>query len=318
MHVADASAASAPVSSSNSSSSSSKNNTANDTSGSSSKLVKSHTATASTAPTKPSTPSSSPKKRKHFLSDSDSSDSETERKAEKSSKKAKTAKAAPEYNESEGAAAESQLIHDTRDNTRTSFTNTTNSDNTESSSSSSEAGPVSLLLFYQYVRPPWTNPQRMEAECFTRSVLSENGCTGRLRVANEGFNGTLTGSSEGIRTFCTSLRKFDPTHFEETDFKIVDGLKENQRLKGLKVWHVDELVTYGLRPSEASIEHGGTHLSPEDWHAKAHEPNTVIIDVRNANESAIGRFAPKGNEASLLDPGMRVSTGDSNDITRAL
>jgi predicted sulfurtransferase len=36
------------------------------------------------------------------------------------------------------------------------------------------------------------------------------------------------------------------------------------------------------------------------------EPNTVMIDVRNFNESAIGKFAPHNTE--VLDPMMRRST----------
>ena len=34
----------------------------------------------------------------------------------------------------------------------------------------------------------------------------------------------------------------------------------------------------------------------------------VMIDVRNANESAIGRFQPPSGGATLLDPRMRRST----------
>ena len=37
------------------------------------------------------------------------------------------------------------------------------------------------------------------------------------------------------------------------------------------------------------------------------EPNTVIIDVRNAYESAIGHFQPPPGGAELLDPKMRNS-----------
>ncbi len=125
--------------------------------------------------------------------------------------------------------------------------------------------------------------------------------------------GTLTGSAEGIRGFCQDLRDYDYEKFGATDFKIVDGLRDNQRLKGLKVWHVEELVTYGFGDATATrgvapLEAGGTHLPPEEWHAKAAEPDTVLIDVRNANENAIGRFQPLGDASRVLDPNMRTST----------
>jgi predicted sulfurtransferase len=167
---------------------------------------------------------------------------------------------------------------------------------------------VTLLLFYQYVRPSWSAAQRQNAENFTRDSLTRHGCTGRLRCAKEGFNGTLTGSAAGIRAFCQDLREYEPQHFGNTDFKLVDGLRDTQKLKGLKVWHVDELVTYGFGKSDGVLEKGGTHLSPQDWHDGAAEEGAVLIDVRNANENAIGRFQPLNDPHRVLDPNMRVST----------
>lgn len=169
-------------------------------------------------------------------------------------------------------------------------------------------GNVTLLLFYQYVRPSWTAPQRQNAENFTRDSLTRHGCTGRLRCAKEGFNGTLTGPPEGIRAFCQDLREYEPEHFGQTDFKITDGLREGQMLRGLKVWHVNELVTYGFDLKTGSIERGGTHLPPKEWHDKAGEEGAVLIDVRNANENAIGRFQPHNDASRVLDPNMRTST----------
>lgn len=162
------------------------------------------------------------------------------------------------------------------------------------------------------VRPSWTAAQRQAAEDFARDSLTRHGCTGRLRCAYEGFNSTLTGPAKGIRAFCEDLRQYEPQHFAQTDFKIVDGLRDSQRLRGLKVWHVTELVTYGFErgalKGAGSIEQGGTHLPPQEWHDKAAEDNTVLIDVRNANENALGRFQPLNDAKRVLDPYMRVST----------
>lgn len=78
-------------------------------------------------------------------------------------------------------------------------------------------------------------------------------------------------------------------------------------LKGLKVWPVSELVTYGFPPeASAPIEKGGTHLTPKEYHAAMTHKDAVMIDVRNYNESLIGKFAPPGTE--VLDPYMRKST----------
>ena len=121
---------------------------------------------------------------------------------------------------------------------------------------------------------------------------------------------------------------FAPHIFGQTDFKYVDNMPDNQMLKGLKVWPVTEIVTYGFHPSDAPLELGGTHLKPADFHAAMESPDTVVIDVRNANETAIGKsrsrslppgtcvlslfhsgkFMPPENGAVVLDPLMRRST----------
>jgi len=169
-------------------------------------------------------------------------------------------------------------------------------------------GNTTLLLFYAYVQPPWNSRARSAALDFARSTLSTGGCTGRLRVALEGFNGTLTGPAQGIRAFCDGLRSYAPEQFGNTDFKFVDGLADNKMFRELKVWPVEELVTYGFSVEQAPLNQGGKHVSPAEWTELSKRPNTVMIDVRNANETAIGRFAPPTGGAVLLDPRMRRST----------
>lgn len=89
-----------------------------------------------------------------------------------------------------------------------------------------------------------------------------------------------------------------------TDFKYVDQQPDNHKLKELKVWPVSELVTYGFNASDAKMENGGKHLSPKEFHEAMDLENTVMIDVRNFNETVIGKFS----HPNLLDPCMRKST----------
>ena len=83
-------------------------------------------------------------------------------------------------------------------------------------------GNVTILLFYAYVKPVWTNEEQDHAINFTYESLSRHGCTGRLRVAREGFNSVLTGTAEGIRAFTSDLKAYQPHNFANTDFKYVD------------------------------------------------------------------------------------------------
>jgi UPF0176 acylphosphatase like domain len=168
------------------------------------------------------------------------------------------------------------------------------------------SGSNSILLFYAYCTPQMSRAQQDGAIEFCRKVLTENKCTGRLRIGKEGYNATLTGPHDGVRAFTAALRQFDPSTFGQTDFKYVDNQPDNQLLKGLKVFPVTEIVTYGFKPEHAPLELGGTHLKPADFHKAMEDPNSVIIDVRNFNETAIGRFAPPGS--LYLDPMMRRST----------
>jgi predicted sulfurtransferase len=51
----------------------------------------------------------------------------------------------------------------------------------------------------------------------------------------------------------------------------------------------------------------GEHLEADEYHDAMQDPETVIIDVRNAYESAIGAFKPPEGGARLIDPKMRNS-----------
>ena len=187
-------------------------------------------------------------------------------------------------------------------------------------SPSVETDPTTILLFYAYCKPIMTSRQVDDAIAFCTGSLRTNGVTGRLRVAQEGYNATLTGPPDGIRAFTASLADLDWDTFGENrvDFKYVDGLPKNQRLKGIKCWAVSEIVTYGFDPQDAPMQMTGTHLKPREWHKALEDPNAVVIDVRNFNETLIGKFVPPGEEVKavgtddgsmkVLDPCMRRST----------
>ena len=163
-----------------------------------------------------------------------------------------------------------------------------------------------ILLFYAYCDPPMTRPVQDDMIERCKKTLTGLQITGRLRVAREGFNATLTGPTESMRRFTDFLRKADPATFGQTDFKYVDKQSDNKRLRELKVWPVTEIVTYGFDPVDAPLHMRGTHLTPSDFHKAMEDPNAIMIDVRNFNESVIGRFAPP--ERVVLDPQMRRST----------
>lgn len=178
---------------------------------------------------------------------------------------------------------------------------------------------LTLLLFYQYIEPVWDEKTYTFMLTRLQKVGRDLQLTGRMRVAREGLNCTLTGSHESIVEYCRTLKRLRPTEFSDTEFKLTSDLPQAQRFPNLKVFKVVELVHYGLEGSKAPpiAKFSGTHLEPKDYHKKLGESNTVIIDVRNHYEAAIGRFVPPeagtgvkdGEEPpKWLDPKMRKST----------
>jgi predicted sulfurtransferase len=191
---------------------------------------------------------------------------------------------------------------------------------------------ASIVLFYQYKEPVWTETEFQRALKLFLSIGRRYFMTGRGRIAPEGVNCTLTGpSAVSVRGFCQALRDEwgvvygnegsggdssndnnftgDKDLFQATDFKITDGLPQSQKFKSLSIRKTDELVAYGLEGDKApSIEKfGGEHLTAVNYHEALKDKDTVVIDVRNAYETAIGTIVPPKGGATLLDPKLRNS-----------
>merc|ERR1711908_9878 len=90
-------------------------------------------------------------------------------------------------------------------------------------------------------------------------------------------------------------------------------MPDNQLLKELKVFPVSEIVTYGFSPDQAPLDMRGTHLPPQEFHKALEDPNSVVIDVRNFNETVIGKFAPP--KAKVMTHEISTSTGTENEST---
>jgi len=173
----------------------------------------------------------------------------------------------------------------------------------------------SLLLFYHYAAPP-LNPTSLGAlKTFLQTLTTTNELGGRLRVAAEGLNCTISGTHATVRAFSQQLSEWIPTSalpsstapFATVDFKFIDDLPPDRAFKDCKILPVNELVFYGVSATDAPLSKGGVHLEPKEYHEKMKEPNTVIIDVRNSYEADIGKF--NGQDGAVyIDPKMRKST----------
>jgi UPF0176 protein len=114
------------------------------------------------------------------------------------------------------------------------------------------------------------------------------GLTGRIIVAEEGLNGTVSGLAEACQAYMDTV-KTDP-RFAAIDFKI-DEVDAPSFIK-MHVRHKAEIVYSGLRDPHIidPQKQTGKHLEPKDFLAMKDDEDVVILDVRSNYEHNLGKF----------------------------
>ena len=140
------------------------------------------------------------------------------------------------------------------------------------------------LLYYCYSRIA-------DAEQFASSHLQfckSLNLVGRIIVADEGLNGTVSGTAESCKIYMDTLSA--DSRFSKIDFKI-DEVEEPSFIK-MHCRYKEEIVHSGLRdPSIIDPEFKtGVHLEPQDFVKMKDDEDVVIVDVRSNYEHSIGRF----------------------------
>lgn len=143
--------------------------------------------------------------------------------------------------------------------------------------------PYEILLFYRYAVVP-------DAESFHRwqvELCQELGLRGRLLVAGEGINGTLSGTREATASYRAALDADERTRGIEWKIDPAEG----HVFPRLSVKLREEIVTLGLGDENFSpMELTGGYLEPAAWKEAMEEENVVLIDTRNDYEWEMGRF----------------------------
>lgn len=175
-------------------------------------------------------------------------------------------------------------------------------------SKSSATNNCTILLFYQYKSPDvWGDAKVATLIRYLQSMFEHHRgmLGGRLRVAPEGINATLscgdapdgTNGRTILEHFTRDLQQFDAA-FEETDFKFLPA-QADRHFKDLKILPVQELVFYGFQQQSAPLSETGVHLAAQEFHNMLGDTSkeTVVIDVRNHYEAALGRFDGQEHQA---------------------
>lgn len=111
---------------------------------------------------------------------------------------------------------------------------------------------------------------------------------GRIIVADEGLNGTVSGTKESCKTYMDTILA-DPL-FAKTDFKT-DEVEKPSFIK-MHCRYKPEIVHSGLRNPQIinPNKQTGVHLDPKDFMEMKDREDVVILDVRSDYEHSLGRF----------------------------
>ncbi|QMW04387.1 oxygen-dependent tRNA uridine(34) hydroxylase TrhO [Spirosoma foliorum] len=140
--------------------------------------------------------------------------------------------------------------------------------------------PYRVLLYYIY--SPIENPEQYREEhhllCLRLNLL------GRIIVAPEGLNGTVSGLTEDCEAYMAALQA-DP-RFAHTEFKIDES--EGHAFQKLHVRVKAEIVhsDLGVDP----LKQTGIHLEPEEFKQLKNDPDVVLVDMRSNYEHEVGKF----------------------------
>lgn len=139
-----------------------------------------------------------------------------------------------------------------------------------------------VLLYYKFVQID--DPVAFAAQ--HEDVCRSLGLLGRILIANEGINGTVSGTTEACDAYMTSLWA-DP-RFVDIEFKVDEA--SEHAFKKLFVRVRPEIITLG-RPLSAPVRNRtGAYLSPVEAKAMLAEEDVVFLDGRNQYESGMGHF----------------------------
>lgn len=115
---------------------------------------------------------------------------------------------------------------------------------------------------------------------------------GTILLALEGLNGTIAGDGAAVAAMVGTLRGLPGCAGLEVKYsgaQIPPFARMKVRLKR-------EIITMGAPLADPAA--AGTRVAPGDWNALIADPRTIVIDTRNAYETAVGGFA------GAIDPGI--------------
>ena len=147
--------------------------------------------------------------------------------------------------------------------------------------SNAATAPVVVCALYKFV----TLENFEEIRQPLLDVMLDNDVKGTLLLANEGINGTIAGTRQGIDQVLAWIKSDE--RLAELDYK--ESYDETMPFYRTKVKLKKEIVTMGVEGIDPK-EVVGTYVKPKDWNALISDPEVLLIDTRNDYEVGIGTF----------------------------
>ncbi|MFN3473330.1 MAG: rhodanese-related sulfurtransferase [Blastomonas sp.] len=148
--------------------------------------------------------------------------------------------------------------------------------------------PITVAALYHFARIE--DPAAVRAPI--EALCASHGLCGTLLLAPEGVNGTIAGLAVGVAVVIDHIRSLPGF----SDIEVKYSGAPTPPFRRMKVRLKREIVTMGV-PDIDPVQGQGAYVDPADWNALISDPDTVVIDTRNAFEVEQGSFA------RAIDPG---------------
>jgi UPF0176 protein len=139
-----------------------------------------------------------------------------------------------------------------------------------------------ILLYYKYV-------PIADFEQFAKDHLQyckELGVKGRILIASEGINGTISGTVEQTNEYMRYMHS--QLLFKDMSFKIDPSA--GHAFHKIFVRQKKELVTFRLEEDVDPNVLTGKHLTPKEFYDKMQDEDVIVLDGRNYYEYDVGHF----------------------------
>ena len=139
-----------------------------------------------------------------------------------------------------------------------------------------------VLLYYNYTKIE--NPEQFAKEHL--ALCKSLGLKGRILVAEEGINGTASGTIEATQQYMDWMHNDE--RFKDTWFKIDES--EGHAFRKMFVRPRKELVALNLEEDVDPLRLTGEYLDAKAFKEALLDEDTIVLDARNDYEYDLGHF----------------------------